>query len=64
MIAASALARRESRGVHRRSDFPAADPALDLRHHVVAADGTLRLERWPAASEPAAVPARSPAIDS
>jgi L-aspartate oxidase len=49
LIAASALARRESRGVHRRSDFPAADPSLDHSHHVVAADGTLRLERWPAA---------------
>ena len=63
LIAASALARRESRGVHRRSDFPAADPSLDLRHHVVSADGTLRLERWPATSEPVAVGGPPPAID-
>ena len=28
----------------------AADPSLDLRHHVVSADGTLRLERWPPGS--------------
>jgi L-aspartate oxidase len=47
LIAASALAREESRGVHRRSDFPGPDPALDLRHHVVSGDGTIRLERWP-----------------
>jgi L-aspartate oxidase len=47
MIAAAALARRESRGVHRRSDRPLVDPELDLRHSVVAADGTLRLDRWP-----------------
>ena len=52
LIAASALARRESRGVHRRSDFTASDPALDLRHNVVSADGSIRLERWPPA-EPA-----------
>jgi L-aspartate oxidase len=48
LIAASALARRESRGVHRRSDFPGPDPELDLRHHVVSGDGAIRLERWPA----------------
>ena len=47
MIAAAALVRTESRGVHRRSDRPLVDPDLDLRHSVVAADGTLRLERWP-----------------
>ena len=49
LIATSALARRESRGVHRRSDFTASDPGLDLRHHVVSGDGSIRLERWPAA---------------
>ncbi len=53
LIAASALARRESRGVHRRSDFPSPDPALDFHHHVVAPDGAIARERWPAAGEPA-----------
>jgi L-aspartate oxidase len=32
LIAASALARRESRGAHLRRDFPAPDPDLDGRH--------------------------------
>ena len=35
LIAACALAREESRGAHRRNDFPETDPALDLRHGVV-----------------------------
>jgi L-aspartate oxidase len=47
LIAASALARTESRGVHRRSDFTGVDPALDLHHQVVGADGAIRLQRWP-----------------
>ena len=46
LIAESALARTESRGVHRRSDQPRLDPELDGRHVVVAADGSIRLERW------------------
>jgi L-aspartate oxidase len=46
MIAASSLARRESRGAHRRADHPRPDPALDGVHMVVGADGTLRSERW------------------
>jgi L-aspartate oxidase len=58
LIAASALARAESRGVHRRSDFPSADPALDFHHHVVTPDGEIRRERWPAAGE------RVPALSS
>jgi L-aspartate oxidase len=47
MIAASALAREESRGVHRRSDRPLVDPALDLRHTVVRPGAEVRLDRWP-----------------
>ena len=46
MIAAAALARRESRGVHRRSDFPGPDPAFDGRHLIVAPDGSIAAERW------------------
>lgn len=45
-IAASALVREESRGVHRREDFPALDPALES-HHVIAPPGAEpHLERW------------------
>jgi len=47
LIAASALAREESRGVHRRTDRPLADPALELRHTVVGVDGEVRIDRWP-----------------
>ena len=46
MIARSALERRESRGAHRRTDFPLPDSALDGSHLVVVADGEVRLERW------------------
>ena len=48
MIAASALLREESRGVHRRSDRTRIDPALDGRHVIVTADGEVALERRPA----------------
>jgi L-aspartate oxidase len=37
LVAASALAREESRGAHARADFPAQDPELDGRHSVVPA---------------------------
>jgi L-aspartate oxidase len=46
MIAASALARRESRGAHQRSEFPRHDPALDALHFVVGAHGRVRREVW------------------
>jgi L-aspartate oxidase len=36
LVAASALARQESRGAHARADFPATDPDLGERHSVVA----------------------------
>jgi L-aspartate oxidase len=46
MIARAALARRESRGAHRRADHPARDPSLDGVHIVIGADGQARSERW------------------
>jgi L-aspartate oxidase len=46
MVAGCALAREETRGSHRRTDFPDVDPRLDLRHYVVGVDGSTRLERW------------------
>jgi L-aspartate oxidase len=45
-IGAVALARRESRGGHRRLDAPAADPGLDGIHFVLGGDGEVRRERW------------------
>jgi L-aspartate oxidase len=47
LIAAHALLREESRGAHRRADFPATDPALDL-HHTVTRGGSEspELEAW------------------
>ena len=47
MVAACALARRESRGAHQRRDFPDTDPALDLTHSVVKENGAIpRSETW------------------
>ena len=46
MVAASALAREESRGAHLRTDFPALDPALDGMHAVVRGADAPLLERW------------------
>jgi L-aspartate oxidase len=46
MVARAALERRESRGAHRRSDFPSRDRDLDAMHLVIEGD-ELRLERWP-----------------
>ncbi len=45
-IAGCALERRESRGGHRRVDFPDTDPSLDGTHFVLGADGKLRAETW------------------
>lgn len=40
-IAASALARGESRGTHRRGDLPGLDPALDSTHFYFEPDGSV-----------------------
>jgi L-aspartate oxidase len=46
LIAASCLARAESRGAHQRTDAPATDPALDGMHTLVGAGAEPRFERW------------------
>jgi L-aspartate oxidase len=46
LIARSALTREESRGAHRRSDFPDLDSALDDRHVVLARTGEPQLMDW------------------
>jgi L-aspartate oxidase len=45
-IARFALAREESRGSHRRIEFPSQDPALDGRHLVLGGDDVLRWSAW------------------
>jgi len=47
LIARAALERTESRGPHRRSDFPLRDPELDGVHVVIGTDGEPHRERWP-----------------
>ncbi|HEV3376927.1 MAG TPA: FAD-dependent oxidoreductase [Thermoleophilaceae bacterium] len=46
LIAASCLARVESRGAHQRIDAPATDPALDHLHTLVRGGAEPRFERW------------------
>ena len=46
LVAASALAREETRGAHQRRDHPDVDPSFDHRHVVISGDGATRLEQW------------------
>jgi L-aspartate oxidase len=46
LIAASALAREESRGAHQRADHPDTDPALDLTHTIAREGEPPQFERW------------------
>ena len=46
MIARSALAREESRGTHRRADFPLLDADLDGSHLVIDRTAPPRYEHW------------------
>jgi L-aspartate oxidase len=46
LIAAGALARRESRGAHQRRDFPDRSALLDGRHVTITAGSDPSLETW------------------
>jgi len=46
LIARAALAREESRGSHRRMDFPDASEELDGVHLVMTRDAELSAQRW------------------
>ena len=46
LVARCALARTESRGAHRRIDFPDCDPALDGYHAVVGGTSTPDFRLW------------------
>jgi succinate dehydrogenase/fumarate reductase flavoprotein subunit len=61
LIVASALERRESRGAHYRSDFPAAAPGPLFTVRVRRDDAGLRVERAPVALTRLAPPVGPPA---
>jgi L-aspartate oxidase len=46
LIAQSALTRTESRGAHRRRDFPQRDRELDGKHVTIRSGGVPALEAW------------------
>ena len=46
LIAASALARTESRGAHQRRDFPDTDPELDGMHVTTRRDADAEIVSW------------------
>jgi L-aspartate oxidase len=46
LIAASALARTESRGAHQRTDFPDRNPDFDHRHVTIRAGDKPAVETW------------------
>ena len=46
LVATAALARQESRGAHRRTDFPGMEPSWAGVHTVLSAAGAVALEPW------------------
>jgi L-aspartate oxidase len=46
LIAGAALSRAETRGAHRRTDFPELDRALDGQHVTVRAKAEPERQRW------------------
>ena len=53
LVAASALAREESRGAHARAEFPAPDPALDAHHTILDPFAEFpRFEPWLSTVDP------------
>lgn len=46
LAGAFALLREETRGAHRRADFPETDPALDGHHAVTRGDAPPQFEHW------------------
>ena len=45
-IGITGLAREESRGGHRRTDFRETDPGLDFTHLIYRPDGEIELRHW------------------
>jgi succinate dehydrogenase / fumarate reductase flavoprotein subunit len=44
VVARSALSRKESRGAHKRTDYPGRDDSMFLRHTIaVEKDGTVQI---------------------